>query len=93
MLRVYCSWPGRVGDDELALVGGEEAIGDVDGDALLALGGEAVDQQREVDLAALRAHLLGVGLQRGQLVLEDHLRFVEQAPDQRALAVVDATRR
>ncbi len=36
---------GRVGDDELALVGGEEAVGDVDGDALLALGGEAVDQQ------------------------------------------------
>ena len=47
--------PGRVGDDELALLGREEAIGDVDGDALLALGGEAVDQQREVDLLALRA--------------------------------------
>ena len=43
MLRVYCSWPGRVGDDELALVGGEEAVGDVDRDALLALGGQAVD--------------------------------------------------
>ena len=28
----------RVGDDELALVGGEEAVGDVDRDALLALG-------------------------------------------------------
>ena len=40
----------RVGDDELALLGREEAVGDVDGDALLALGGEAVDQQREVDL-------------------------------------------
>ena len=39
----------RVGDDELALVGGEEAVGDVDGDALLALGRQAVDQQREVD--------------------------------------------
>ena len=39
----------RVGDDELALVGREEAVGDVDGDALLALGLQAVDQQREVD--------------------------------------------
>jgi hypothetical protein len=29
----------RVGDDELALVGAEVAVGDVDGDALLALGG------------------------------------------------------
>jgi hypothetical protein len=28
----------RVGDDELAPVGGEVAVGDVDGDALLALG-------------------------------------------------------
>ena len=79
---------GRVGDDELALVGGEEAVGDVDGDALLALGGQAVDQQGEVDLAALGADLLGVGLQRGQLVLEDHLGVVEQAADQGRLAVV-----
>ena len=39
----------RVGDDELALVGREEPVGDVDGDALLALGGETVDEQREVD--------------------------------------------
>ena len=54
MLRVYCSWPGRVGDDELALVGREVAVRDVDGDALLALGLQAVGQQREVDLAAGR---------------------------------------
>ena len=82
--------PRRVGDDELALVGREEAVGDVDGDALLALGGEAIDQQREVELAALRADLLRVGLERRELVLEDHLRVVEQPADQRGLAVVDA---
>src|SRR5262245_30231488 len=34
-----------VGDDELALVGGEVAVGDVDRDALLALGLEAVEQE------------------------------------------------
>ena len=45
----------RVGDDELALVGREEAIRDVDRDALLALGRQAVDQQREIEFAALRA--------------------------------------
>ena len=50
-----------VGDDELALLGREEAIGHIDGDALLALGGEAVDQQREVDVLALRADALAVG--------------------------------
>jgi hypothetical protein len=38
-----------VGDDELALGGGEVAVGDIDGDALLALGLQAVDQQRQVD--------------------------------------------
>jgi hypothetical protein len=40
---------GRVGDDVLARAGGEVAIGDVDGDALLALGLQAVGEQREVD--------------------------------------------
>ena len=33
------------------------AIGDVDGDALLALGLQPVDQQREIDLLAGRAVL------------------------------------
>jgi hypothetical protein len=31
---------------------------------LLALGGEAVDEQREVDVLALRADALAVGLER-----------------------------
>ena len=81
---------GRVRDDELAPVGGEEAVGDVDRDALLAFRGEAVEEQREVQIPALGADLLGVGLQRRQLVLEQHLRLVQHAADQRALAVVDA---
>ena len=42
---------GGVGDDELALVGGEEAVGDVDGDPLLALGLQAVEEQGVVDLS------------------------------------------
>ena len=40
--------PGRVGDDELALGRGEVAVGHVDRDALLALGAQAVGQQRQV---------------------------------------------
>jgi hypothetical protein len=43
---------GCVGDDERAARRGEEPVGDIDGDALLALGLEAVDQQREIDLVA-----------------------------------------
>jgi hypothetical protein len=81
--------PRRVGNDELAPVGAEEAVSDVDRDALLALGGEAVDQQREVDLAALGSPLPAVGLDGGELVFEEHSGFIEQAADQRALAVVD----
>ena len=43
---------GRVGDDEAAPLRGEEAVGDVDGDALLALRLQAIDQQREIEIAA-----------------------------------------
>jgi hypothetical protein len=78
-----------IGDDELAPVGGEEAVGDVDGDALLALRAEAVDEKGEIELVALGAGLPAVRLERGELVLEDHLAVVEQAPEQGRLAVVD----
>ena len=80
----------RVGDDEPAPLGGEEPIGDVDGDALLALRLQAVDQQREIEIAAGGAGDLALRRQRGELVVEQHLRIVEQTADQRALAVIDA---
>ena len=50
----------RVGDDEGALGGRKEAIGDVDGDALLALGLQPVDQKREVEILAGRAVTRGI---------------------------------
>src|SRR3546814_18285751 len=62
---------------------------DVDGDPLLAFGGEAVDEQREVDFLPLRSDALAVGFERGELILEDHFAVVKQPPDQRRLAVVD----
>ena len=68
---------GGVGDDERALRGGEEAVRDVDRDALLALGAQAVGEPREVDLGV------------GDLVGHQRLGVVEQAADQRRLAVVD----
>src|SRR5262249_58498457 len=77
-------------DDELAFLAGEEAVGDVDRDALLALGGKPVDEKREIDLLALRSVTLAVAFQRRQLVVEDLPGVVEQPPDQRRLAVVDA---
>src|SRR5436305_10493635 len=50
---------------ELAARGREIAVSHVDRDALLSLGLEAVGQQREVDLLASGALVLGVG-QRGE---------------------------
>jgi hypothetical protein len=80
----------RVGDDEFAPGRREEAIGDVDGDGLLALGLQPVHQQREVERFARRAMLAAVTLQGRELVVEDELRIVEQPADERALAVIDA---
>ena len=37
---------------------------------LLALGGKPVEQQREIELLALRAVFAGIGLQRADLVVE-----------------------
>ena len=78
---------GRVGDDELPLRRGEVPVGDVDRDALLPLRAEAVRDQCQVGV--LVPALAARALDRLELVLEDLLRVVQQAADERALAVVD----
>src|SRR5437879_4816590 len=62
----------------------------IDGDALLALGLQAVSEERQVELR--RPVAQRCPLHRGELVLLDRARVVEQPPDERALAVVDAAR-
>ncbi len=80
----------RVGDDELAPRGGEIAVSDVDGDALLPLGAQAVGQQRKIDGAGRAVHRrLGHGL---ELIFVDALRIEEQTADQSGFAVVHAAR-
>jgi hypothetical protein len=79
---------GDVGDDEAPARGGEVAVGDVDRDALLALGAQPVGEQRQVErpvAAPARARLRQVV----ELVLEHRLGVVQQPADERALAVVD----
>src|SRR5690606_14947824 len=78
-----------VRDDELAPRRGEVAVGDVDRDLLLALGAEAVGQQREVQPVLAGAPARAPDLL--EPVLEDRLRLVKEPPDQGALAVIDAT--
>ena len=80
---------GRVGDDERAPLGREKPVGDVDGDALLALVFEPVEQQRQVDVVSGGAEPLRLALEGRQLVGEDRVGVVEQPADQGRLAVID----
>jgi len=82
---------GAVGDDEAAPRGREVAPGHVDRDALLALGLEAIDHKRKVEASAGGAVRAAVALERGEVVLMDAARVMQQPPDERALAVVDAS--
>src|SRR5690606_5398765 len=82
--------PRRIGDDEFPLVGGEEAIGDVDGDTLLALRLQPVEEEGVVNIAILRADALALGGQRRKLVLEKQFRIPEEPADEGALAIIDA---
>ena len=79
---------GGVCDDELTPIGGKESIGDVDGNSLLALGREAVDQQGEINILALGTDPLGVNFQDSKLVLVNHLRIVKQSSDEGRFAVI-----
>ena len=81
---------GRVGQDEAAAWGLEVAVGDVDGDALVALGRQAIDQQRVVDVAPRRAEAAGVALQHRHDVVGDGAAFEQQAADQGGFAIVHA---
>ena len=49
--------PWRVGDDEFTSIGIEEAIGDINRNALFALCSQTINQQRKVNIGALRADL------------------------------------
>ena len=67
---------GRIGEDEAPLAALEIEIGDVDGDALLALRLEPVGEQREIGQAV-------------QLVRRQRPAIVQQPADQGRFAVVD----
>ena len=47
----------RIGHNEFAFGSGKGTVGHVNGNTLLALGGEAVNQQSKIEVAALRAQL------------------------------------
>jgi hypothetical protein len=47
--------PRRICDDKLALFSREKAVGNVNGNALFALGGKPINEERKVNLLTLRA--------------------------------------
>ena len=55
MLRVYCACPGVSATMNAPARGGEVAVGDVDRDALLALGPQPVGDERQVEALAAAA--------------------------------------
>jgi hypothetical protein len=79
-----------VGEDEGARRPREIAVGDVDGDALLALRLKAVEEQRKVRRIAAGPVEAGVPGERAQLIVVDPVAVEQQPADQRRLAVVDA---
>ncbi|MNY25343.1 hypothetical protein D3C86_1591190 [compost metagenome] len=79
----------RVGHDEAATRRRHIAIGHVNGDALLALGLQPVQQQGVVQVRPVRAETARVAFQRRQLILRHLARLEQQPPNQGRLAVID----
>ena len=86
VLRVYCTCPGQSARMNLRAGRREVAVGDVDRDALLALGAQAVGEQRQVGVveALAPADLLD----RVEGVGQHRVRVEQQPADQGRLAVV-----
>ena len=79
----------RVHDDELAPLSCKKSVGYVDCDFLLALGREPIQDERQIEIAALRPMIAGRLGKSIELVIEKELGFVKKAADQCRLAMVD----
>ena len=77
---------GRVDQHDVACAGAKTNLRGVDGDALVALGLQRIEQERPLEGHAAPG---ADGLQHLQLALGQAAGLVQQAADQRRLAVVD----
>src|SRR5205807_1514316 len=82
---------GRVRNDELSPRRAEIPVSDVNRDALLTLGTQAIREQRKIDRLTRSIH--GTLFHRRELVLVDRLAVMQKPSDQRGLAVIHAARR
>ena len=81
--------PREIDDDETPVGRLEITPGDVDGDALLALGLKAVEQQAEIDLLAVDLAVMRGERDGRALIVGDACRVPQQPADQGRLAVID----
>ena len=58
----------RIRDNKLTFICRKESIGNINGDALLPLGSETVDQKGEIHFIALSTGLLRIFLNAGELI-------------------------
>ncbi len=86
---------GSIRDDDATTTGEiHVAVGHIDGDALLALGLEAVGEQGEVNLANRNHRAAATRAPRiVELVLGDGARLGQKTTDERRLAVIHRTTR
>ncbi len=82
--------PWRVGNNKFAFLGREIAVCHINGNSLLALSLQPVDQQRQIEFFTLGAMTLTVVMQRRELIFINLTRIVQQSANQRAFTVIDA---
>ena len=82
------SW--RVGDNELAARSCEGSIRDIDRDALLALGFESIDEQREIEFAALCPERFRITRCCCERIFVHRMHIVQKSSDERALSIINA---
>jgi hypothetical protein len=80
-----------VGNDKFAFGSMEISVCYVDRYSLLPFIFEAIQKQCWIDGIVGRAMLLGVAMERRQLIVVNGPSLDEQSSDERALAVIDAT--
>ena len=71
--------PRGIGYDEAPFGRGKKSVGNIDGNALLALGLQSVNHKREIEPFTLGAKFSGVRPESFQLIIKDQFGVVEQA--------------
>ena len=75
--ELFMTW--SISHNKLTLFRCKEAVGDVDGYALLSFRSKTIDKQSKINFFPLCSYFSAIGFQLIQLILEDHLTFIEKS--------------